>query len=89
MGSYRVNLLIQSMCRSPEAIARLNSDPERVFEEFGLTEIERRACREGTVEAMARAGVHPILQMHWLMARNPEIMRQMSILEYEGLIEER
>lgn len=89
MASYRVNRLIQSMCRSPEAIARLNRDPEKVFEEFGLTEGERRALREGTVEAMAGAGVHPILQMHWVMARNPEIMQQMSILAYPGLIEDR
>ena len=88
MGDYRVNRLIQSVCRRPETIARLNEAPEKVFDEFGLSEEERRAFREGSVEAMGGAGVHPILQMHWLMARNPEVMRMMSILDYEGLAEE-
>ena len=88
MASYHVNDLIQRMCRRPDTIARLNEDPEKVFDEFGLSEEERRAFREGSVEAMGRVGVHPILQMHWMMARNPEIMQQMSILDYEGLVEE-
>jgi 2'-aminobiphenyl-2,3-diol 1,2-dioxygenase, small subunit len=88
MPSYQVNLLIQTMCRNPETIARLNADPEAVFEQFGLSEAERAALRDGSVEAMGSAGAHPILQMHWLMARQPQIMEQMSILEYPNLIEE-
>jgi 2'-aminobiphenyl-2,3-diol 1,2-dioxygenase small subunit len=86
MASYRVNLFIQSMCRSPEAIARLNADLEGTFQRFGLSEAERHACLEGSVEAMQSVGVHPILQMHWMMARQPEITQQMSILEYPELL---
>ena len=88
MTSYRVNGLIQTMCRNPETIARLNADPEAVFEQFGLSEAERSALRDGSMEAMRSVGAHPILQMHWLMARQPQIMEQMSILEYPGLLEE-
>lgn len=89
MPDYRVNRLVQGTCRRLETIARLNEDPERVFEEFGLDEAERAAFRDGSLEAMGRVGVHPLLQMHWLMARNPEIMQAMSILDYAGLVEEK
>jgi hypothetical protein len=88
MASYHVNLLIQTMCSNPDAIARLNADPEAVFEQFGLSEAERAALRDCSMEAMRSAGAHPILQMHWLMARQPQIMEQMSILEYPNLIED-
>ncbi|MGH7818449.1 MAG: subunit of meta cleavage enzyme [Candidatus Binatia bacterium] len=88
MDRYRVNRMIQSMCKRAETIARLNADPEAVFDEFGLEEAERQALREGSPAAMGRIGVHPILQMHWAMARRPEITRAMSIVDYDGLGEE-
>jgi hypothetical protein len=81
----RANLMIERMCRRPETIARLNAAPEEVFEEFGLDETEKQALREGSPAAMGRAGIHPILQMHWAMARRPELVRQMSILDYDDL----
>jgi 2'-aminobiphenyl-2,3-diol 1,2-dioxygenase small subunit len=87
MSSYRVNRLIQQMCRRPETIARLGSDLERVFDEFGLDENERRALRDGSPPAMGGIGVHPILQMHWTMARRPEVTETMSVLEYAGLVD--
>ncbi|MGH7859060.1 MAG: subunit of meta cleavage enzyme [Candidatus Binatia bacterium] len=88
MNPYRVNRMIQRTCRRPETIARLNADPEAVFEEFGLDAGERQALREGSPAAMGRIGVHPILQMHWVMARRPEITETMSILGYEELVRE-
>ncbi|MGH7805562.1 MAG: subunit of meta cleavage enzyme [Candidatus Binatia bacterium] len=86
MSDYRVNRLIQQVCHFPDKIAELNAAPERVFDEYGLSEEERAAFREGSLEAMGKVGVHPILQMHWMMARNPEVMRMMSILDHEGLV---
>lgn len=88
MAAQRGNQLIQDMCRRPEAIARLNADPERVFAEFGLTEEERAALRQCDPMSMGRVGIHPILQMHYIMARNPQVMERMSIQEYDGLVEE-
>lgn len=85
MDRYRVNRMIQHTCKRPETIARLNADPDAVFDAFGLDEDERQALREGSPAAMGRIGVHPILQMHWVMARRPEITQMMSILDYEGL----
>jgi 2'-aminobiphenyl-2,3-diol 1,2-dioxygenase, small subunit len=88
MLGHKVNDLIQRMCRRPETIARLNADPEAVFAEFGLDEGEREALRAGTPEAMGLLGVHPILQMHYMMARNPGMTKQMSIALYPQLLRE-
>lgn len=89
MASYRGNYLIQIMCRTPEAIARLNVDPEKIFEEFGFDDQEKQAFREGSIESMGRVGVHPILQIHYLLARSPEMVELMSIAGYApGLLEE-
>ncbi len=88
MTQYRVNRFIQRTCRTPQGISRLNEDLEAAFAEFGLAEEERKALRDGGPEAMGRIGVHPILQMHWRMARAPELTQRMSILQYTGLVDE-
>ena len=88
MSGQKVNDFIQRTCRRPETIARLNADPEAVFAEFGLDEADREALRLGNPEAMGRLGVHPILQMHYLMARNPAMVHRMSIALYPQLLQE-
>jgi 2'-aminobiphenyl-2,3-diol 1,2-dioxygenase small subunit len=88
MQSYRVNRMIQAMCRRPETIVRLNAETDAVFAEFGLDADERLALLEGSPDAMGRIGVHPILQMHWVLARRPEVAESMSILGYDDLVGE-
>ena len=88
MSGQTVNDFIQRMCRRPETIARLNADPEAVFAEFDLDEADREALRRADPAAMGRLGVHPILQMHYLMARNPGMVRRMSIALYPQLLRE-
>jgi 2'-aminobiphenyl-2,3-diol 1,2-dioxygenase small subunit len=88
MVEHRVNNLIQTMCRRPETMARLNAEPEKVFEEFGLSETEKQALRSIDPGQMAGIGAHPILQMHYMMARNPGMAQQMSIAAYPELLED-
>jgi len=85
---YRVNRMIQAMCRRPETIARLNAETDAVFDEFGLGADERQALLQGSPDAMGRIGVHPILQMHWVLARRPEVAQSMSMLDYPNLLRE-
>ena len=89
MASYEINRLIQNTCRTPAGIARVNESLDAVLEEYRLTPQERQALRDGTLEAMGKVGVHPILQIHWLLARTPEMRRQMSIRDYKALLQEK
>ncbi len=85
MVEHRINNLIQNMCRTPQNIARLNTHMETVFDEFGLSDTEKQALRSVDPALMAALGTHPILQMHYMMARNPMMTQTMSITGYPEL----
>lgn len=81
--------MIQALCRSPEGIAKLNSECDAVFSEYNLTQAEKKALLSGNTLCMVQdAKVHPILAMHYLIASNPDAADSMSIKEYPGLTEE-
>jgi 2'-aminobiphenyl-2,3-diol 1,2-dioxygenase small subunit len=82
MARYVVHQLIQNLFREPGLLDRLRADPEPVFRAYGLTEAEGAALRDGTPPAMGAIGIHPILQMHCLLAFNPEIAEVINIKAY-------
>ena len=70
-------------------MARLRQDPEGCFTAYGLTEEEKAALRTGDpMVVVSKAGVHPILAIHYLFAMNPAAMEQMSIRHYPQLLAE-
>jgi hypothetical protein len=48
------------------------SDPEPVFQRYGIAEHERQLLREGTPGALLKLGVHPNLQMKFLRIRSAQ-----------------
>lgn len=86
MARYEVDRLIQDMSKKEGLIARVNEAPSEVFEQYGLTSPERAALLEATPQALASIGVHPILQMHYLMYRNPDMATQVSIKDYADML---
>ena len=68
-----VNRMIQGFFRIEGFLERLRRDPQTVYREYGVSVDEQKALAEGTPEAMTRIGVHPILQVHWMMAMNPQM----------------
>ncbi len=66
---YRVHRLIQDLNRDPRLATTFVSDPEPVFQRYGIAEHERQLLREGTPRALLRLGVHPNLQMKFLRIR--------------------
>jgi len=66
---YRVHRLIQDLNRGPRLATTFVSDPEPVFQRYGIAEHERQLLREGTPRALLRLGVHPNLQMKFLRIR--------------------
>jgi 2'-aminobiphenyl-2,3-diol 1,2-dioxygenase small subunit len=86
MARYAVNRLVQELFRRPGLLERFRERREEVYDEYGLDAAERAALSEGTPPALARAGVHPILQMHYLLACNPEVAKLITVNAYrEGL----
>jgi hypothetical protein len=69
-AAYRVHRLIQDLNRDPRLATTFVSDPEPLFQRYGLLEHERQLLREGTPRALMRLGVHPNLQMKFLRLRS-------------------
>jgi len=78
----RLNTLLARIFQEPELLARIQSEPQKVFAEAGLSEEECRGLEDGSFAALDRIGVHPVLRMHYQMATNPEIGKHVTIREF-------
>ena len=81
-GRYAVNRLVQELFRQPGLLDRFRGQRAAVYEEYGLNAEERAGLDEGTPPALTAAGVHPILQMHFLLASNPEVAKLITVQAY-------
>lgn len=81
-ASYATHRLIQSLCRSPELARRLCNEPDALFAEFGIDEREARALRTLSPQGLAEIGVHPILQIHFMMAVSPAFGDRMRVTAF-------
>jgi hypothetical protein len=79
---HAVHRLIQALGCDAAVQQRFGADRSAVFAEFGVTSEEAAALQEGSIAALARIGVHPILRMHWLMMSQPDLASHMSVAEY-------
>ena len=61
---------------------RLKSEPDAVYDAYGLTVVERDAFSAASPSALASLDVHPILQMHLMLARNPQMAEMISVKAY-------
>lgn len=82
MARYAVNKLVQELFREPGLLERFRDHRAKVYDAYGLDAAERAALDEGTPPALASAGVHPILQMHYLLACNPDIAKLITVNAY-------
>jgi len=82
MGRYAVNRLVQDLFRQPGLLDRFRDQRATVYEEYGLNAEERAGLDEGSPPALTAAGVHPILQMHFLLASNPEVAKLITVQAY-------
>lgn len=86
MARYEVHQLIQNLTKVPGLLDRFSTDSPTVFAEYGLTDKERAALMEATPPALASIDVHPILQMVYLIARNPGMAAHVSVRDYPEII---
>jgi 2'-aminobiphenyl-2,3-diol 1,2-dioxygenase small subunit len=78
MASYATHKLLQSLCRSPELAERMNREPEKLCAELGIGREETQALVSRDPAALAKVGVHPILQIHFMIAVSPEFREKMD-----------
>lgn len=83
MGRYAVNRLVQDLFSRPGLLDRFRDQRAAVYEEYGLNPEERAGLDEGSPPALTAAGVHPILQMHFLLASNPEVAKLITVRAYQ------
>jgi 2'-aminobiphenyl-2,3-diol 1,2-dioxygenase, small subunit len=82
MSGYAVNRLVQELFRQPGLLQRFQDRRAEVYAEYGLDATQRAGLDDGTPPALAAAGVHPILQMHYMLANNPDVARLISVNAY-------
>jgi len=82
MGRYAVNRLVQELFRQPGLLERLRERRAEVYDAYGLDPAERAALDAGTPPALASVGLHPILQMHYLLASNPDVAKLITVEAY-------
>jgi hypothetical protein len=82
MAGYAVHRLIQNLFKEPGLLDRLKSAPDAVYDAYGLTATERAAFSDASPSALASIDVHPILQMHLMLARNPQMAEMISVKAY-------
>jgi 2'-aminobiphenyl-2,3-diol 1,2-dioxygenase small subunit len=81
-GRYAVNRLVQELFRQPGLLERFRGNRQEVYDAYGLTPEERAGLDEGSPPALAAIGVHPILQMHYLLACNPDVAKLITVNAY-------
>ncbi|MGV3480644.1 MAG: hypothetical protein ACO1O3_11890 [Sphingobium sp.] len=66
-GSYRINRMIQDLNGDPAARERHRADPAATYARYDINIGEQALLADGSIAAMTRLGVHPNLQMKWML----------------------
>lgn len=73
IAPYRIHRLIQDTLRDSAQARALATDPQPVFDRYGITSGEVALLEARSVEAMGSLGVHPNLQMKYLRLRKQPV----------------
>lgn len=77
-----VNRIASDLYRVPGLKAEFQKDPAGVLARYPLTAKQRAGLIEGSFPALAAAGMHPLVQMIYSVARHPEVNAQISAQSY-------
>ena len=83
MSLYEVQRLIHRLNVDPALVDRFRAAPADVLAEYALEDEERKALADGDMAALWRIGVHPLLMLHFVRARQvpmPEMYSQIKPL---------
>jgi len=68
--------------QEPDLRAEFARDPAAVLAASALSEEEKRLLLDGSFPALAELGMHPLVQMPYSLARNPQVADQISFRDY-------
>lgn len=77
--AYHLNRMIQDALADPSLFGQLFTDPEPIYQRYGLTEAEKNVFRKPNRPALRQLGIHPILAMIFMIPREPGTEVHMSI----------
>lgn len=77
--AYHLNRMIQDALRNPPLMGRLLTAPESMFDEYKLSDAEKAVFREPSPPALQQLGVHPILAMVYMIPRDEQARKQLTI----------
>jgi len=81
---YGVQRAIHELNINPAHVERFRADPTDALAEYPLDEAERTALVDGDLETLWRMGVHPLMMLHYIRARQipgPELYRRIGPLQ--------
>lgn len=77
--AYHINRMLQAIPHDPTVAGGILTDPETVYDRFGLSEAERAAFRSGDNAAIRALGIHPHLLMPWTLLTNEQVRHYLAI----------
>jgi hypothetical protein len=84
--SHQLNLFVERLVMDPALLERYRAEPHAVLDEFGVADEKVKAAMvEGGFENILPLELHPILAMHYQLARSPEVASHMTIRYYPEL----
>lgn len=81
-SAHLVNRIASDLYRVPGLRSEFRQDPASVLARYPLSESQRAALIEGSFASLAAAGMHPLVQMIYSVARHPEVDSQISVQGY-------
>ena len=82
MSQFGAQKFVEQVGRNPPLIEQLRVSPDEIAALYGLDQAQVAALLDGSPPALNGIGVHPVLQMHFLLATRPEMASHVSVREY-------
>lgn len=82
MSAWEVNKLVQDIVRDKELAAAFKRDEDSVLRRYTLTDDEIEGLKACEPPKLSAIGMHPILQIWYLLLKNEDAARHVTVKEY-------
>lgn len=75
---YHLNKLVQDALRDPAKMGALVQQPEKLFEQYGLSDQEQATMKQPDARSLIALGMHPILAMVYMIPFDPTAQARLT-----------